>query len=389
MNPDRSLLTLLSRRWLICLLGLIPASASFATPPPLQTQNVFLITTDGLRPSELFTGADPTLLNVETGGFKNEKAVAQTRAAYWRETPEARREALMPFFWSVVAKQGQVFGNQAKGSSSQVTNGKKFSYAGYNEMLTGWTDPAIMNNDPIPNPNVTVFEWLNAKPAFKDRVAVFSAWSIIPFIVNRERCHFPIMGGWEPLPEKPRNGKEELLNALIAECTRTGHPTEVFDPFLYYAAVEHMLARKPRVMMFSFLETDYWGHQGRYDWLLDSAHRFDDYLRRLWELAQSMPEYAGKTTFIITTDHGRGSGPDGWKRHGVGVEGAEHIWMAYLGPDTAPLGERTHCAPVVQAQTAATLAAFLGENYPAEVPKAAPPIAEVLGLDIKATTTSQ
>jgi hypothetical protein len=52
--------------------------------------------------------------------------------------------------------------------------------------------------------------------------------------------------------------------------------------------------------------------------------------------------------------------------------------MAYLGPDTRPLGERSKIAPVTQSQIAATLAAFLGEDYAADVPKAGKPIADVL-----------
>jgi hypothetical protein len=93
---------------------------------------------------------------------------------------------------------------------------------------------------------------------------------------------------------------------------------------------------------------------------------------------QAMPQYHGTTTFIITTDHGRGSGLTEWKEHGVDEKGSENIWIAALGPDTAPLGERAHIAPVTQAQIAATVAAFVGKDYRADVPKAAAPIAGVL-----------
>ena len=83
-----------------------------------KTRNVILITTDGLRCQELFTGAAAELMSKEVGGVENTNAFRKT---FWRETPEARREALMPFFWSVVATQGQVFGNANKGSVVKVT----------------------------------------------------------------------------------------------------------------------------------------------------------------------------------------------------------------------------------------------------------------------------
>jgi len=75
---------------------------------------------------------------------------------------------------------------------------------------------------------------------------------------------------------------------------------------------------------------------------------------------QAMPEYRGTTTFIITTDHGRGSGPEKWRDHGKDVDGAEDIWIAVLGPDTPALGERAQAGPVTQSQVAATIAALLG-----------------------------
>jgi hypothetical protein len=93
---------------------------------------------------------------------------------------------------------------------------------------------------------------------------------------------------------------------------------------------------------------------------------------------QAMPQYRGTTSFIITADHGRGSGPVEWKEHGVEQKGSDNIWIAVIGPDTAPLGERTHIATVTQAQIAATVAAFVGRDYRQAVPAAAPAIADVL-----------
>ena len=72
--------------------------------------------------------------------------------------------------------------------------------------------------------------------------------------------------------------------------------------------------------------------------LLTSANAVDQYIQRLWETMQSMDQYRDKTTFIISTDHGRGSGLTVWKNHGQKIEGAEDMWMAFLGPDTPPRG---------------------------------------------------
>ena len=92
-----------------------------------------------------------------------------------------------------------------------------------------------------------------------------------------------------------------------------------------------------------------------------------------------MPDYRGTTTMIVTTDHGRGKCPDEWKSHGANVEGSDKIWIAVMGPDTPPLGERTDVETLTQGQVAATVAAFLGLDYRSFAPKAAPPIADVIG----------
>ena len=50
---------------LLALLACAPLQAQ----SPLRTRNVVLIVSDGLRWQEIFTGADPTLLNEANGGI--------------------------------------------------------------------------------------------------------------------------------------------------------------------------------------------------------------------------------------------------------------------------------------------------------------------------------
>ena len=52
--------------------------------------------------------------------------------------------------------------------------------------------------------------------------------------------------------------------------------------------------------------------------------------------------------------------------------------MAVIGPDTPPLGVRRDVS-ATQGQIAATLAALVGEDYRAAVPKAAVPLPGVIG----------
>ena len=341
-----------------------------------RTRNVVLIVSDGLRWQEVFTGADPTLLNEANGGIWEKEA--DLRREFWREDPGERRRALLPFLWNTVAMRGQIFGNQALGSVARVTNGLAFSYPGYNEMLTGHPDARINSNGFGPNPNISVLEWLNSLPDLHAKVSVYATWAIFKDILNVPRSHLPLQVGWDPPYHGSLTPRQELLNRLYESTTRLDDE-DVYNAFLQVPLLESFDKQQPRVLFVGYGETDNWAHAGRYDLLLHSAHLFDRFVGELWERLQALPAYRDSTTFIITTDHGRGSGPVEWKEHGVEQKGSENIWIAVLGPDTPPLGERGHTTEVHQAQIAATVAALLGKDYRQAVPAAAAPISAVLG----------
>ncbi|HEX7901078.1 MAG TPA: AP protein [Planctomycetota bacterium] len=313
-----------------------------------KTENVVLVTWDGFRPEEVFTGAEQRLLPP-----KDE----ELRKAFWRETARERREALLPFLWSVVARDGRLL-------RGRVTNGLNFSYPGYGELLSGFPDPKIDSNKKIPNENPTVLEWLSKRPGFEGKVAAFCCWDVFPSIFNKERSGLPTFAGEIGPAAK---GYEDLLREIPTPwngCT--------YDMLAFRPALDYLKARKPRVLYISLGETDEWAHAGRYDRYLQAARRSDDYLRLLWETLQAMPEYAGRTTLLVTTDHGRGVEGTKWRDHGKDVDGAEKIWLAALGPDLPPAGEAKES--FTQAQVAATVAAVLGEDYRRDVPKAAAPL---------------
>jgi hypothetical protein len=361
---------------LVAVLGFVaPAVAQTAH----KTENVIVVMIDGTRWQEIFHGADDTLLQSQgpaaLGDFKPLNAAAT--AHYGQGTPAERRAALLPFLWSTVAHEGQLYGNRDLGSDSHVTNGLNFSYPGYSETLTGIADPRVHSNDNVPNPNATVFTWLNQKPAFAGKVAAFGAWAAFQGIFNDKNCGFLVNAGWDPLTTIPATPELALLNKLKAETPHVWDD-EPFDALPFHTAVEYMKAEKPRVLFVGLGETDDWAHSGSYPFYLDAAHLADSYLREIWELAQSMPEYKDKTTLIVLPDHGRGEGPL-WTSHGEKIAPARQTWMAFLGPDTAPTGEQGKGTVVTESQIAATVAALLGEDYPAAVPRAGEPIRAVLG----------
>ena len=143
---------------LVTLLIVVATFTGLRQAQPATAPHVILITIDGLRWQEFFGGADREYFKRDRNGNAGEP-----ERRFWRASPGERRSTLMPFMWSSIAKDGQIFGDAEAGSLSRVTNGLWFSYPGYSEMFAGVADQRINSNDKVPNPNVTVLEWLNTR----------------------------------------------------------------------------------------------------------------------------------------------------------------------------------------------------------------------------------
>jgi hypothetical protein len=350
--------------FLHCFLMLAFLWSAVAAERKTKTENVFLITLDGLRWQEVLAGAEEQLIS-KSGGVSDTNKL---RAEFWRSTAEERRKALLPFFWNEIAPKGQIYGNQHRGSFARVANGKNFTYPGFNEILTGFTDDRIKENAKIQNENVTVLEWLHRKAQFTNHVAAFANWDVFPFIMNSTRAGIPIWTGYDEGTLSDASKEMKMVRTLTKGITPVWDGMN-FDVFFHHASLEYVRVKKPRVVWIAYSETDEWAHEGRYDLYLHAANRIDSYIAELWKALSEMEQYRGKTTFILTTDHGRGTGLSAWKDHGADVKGSEGIWIAVLGPDTKAVGEIGNSA-VGQNQIAATIAALLGEDYISAVPRA-------------------
>ncbi len=98
-----------------------------------------------------------------------------------------------------------------------------------------------------------------------------------------------------------------------------------------------------------------------------------------WDTVQSLAPYRGRTTLVVTTDHGRGNAPRDWVDHDAGIEGSENIWIAVIGPDTPARGEAGPSPDATQSEIAATILRLLGLDYREFNPHAGPPIDAVFG----------
>lgn len=371
---DRSRRTV-RRGLLVAVLALAAAGGSAQSRD--GSAHVVLVTLDGARWQEVFGGLDLEVLRAAAGKTPAEQTPSYAR--YWAATPGERREKLMPFLWGTLAsRHGFVAGNRAAGSRVVVTNRHRFSYPGYNELLTGAAhDDVVTSNDNKRYDFLTVLEWLRPTLGLPtEGVAVFGSWETFNWIAERREGTIAINAGYEAYASA--DPAVAPLSALQFE-TATPWPTVRHDAYTHRFALSHLARHRPRAMYVAYGETDDWAHEGRYDQTLDALHRTDGHLAELWRALESDAAYRGRTTLIVTVDHGRGRTAKDWTSHGADVAGAEEMWVACFGPHVKARGELRDHAPIEQRQVAATVAAAVGQDFRSAVSGAAPPIAACAG----------
>lgn len=329
-----------------------------------KTKNVVIVTVDGYRWQEVFRGADSAKLwgrkfTTQDSAWRMEK--------YWAGNETERRKKLMPFFWGTVAKQGQLYGNRDLGNLVNVVNTYWFSYPGYNEILTGYFDPAINSNEYPDNPNENILEFINRRKEYKGRVAAFASWDALARVINRNRNGILVN-----IFDEDVNGLH--LTELQKEANKWQHylPAvfdrgERLDGATYAIMKAYVMAEHPRVIYLDFGDTDDYAHEGKYDFYLDAGNYADRMLGDLWSYLQEDPFYKGKTTLLVSPDHGRGTGSE-WTSHGSRVPHSGETWLAVIGPDTPPSGEVRTQTQIWQNQYAQTIAHFLGLDFTCKHP---------------------
>lgn len=317
--------------------------------------NVFIITLDGFRWQELFLGADSLLINDP----ENTTDTTFAKAMFWDSDPQRRREKLMPFVWNVVARNGQLMGNRHKGSRVNTKNFYSVSYPGYNEIFTGEADPFVSDNTKKKNRNVNLLEYLNRMPEYSGKIAAFTSWNLFPYILNEERSKVYVNSGYEPDVKGDPSNTQLALNMMQARHDNNKEP-ERSDLMTFLAAREYILKNQPKVMYIGLGGTDTYGHGRKYGQYLKEANQADRIIADLWNLVQTTPFYKDKTTFVITTDHGRGNKNTTWNKHGTFVTGSSQTWIALLGKSVKPLGEVSGGSQLLQKHIAGTVGYLLG-----------------------------
>ena len=233
------------RALVICILLMtmsVSVSNTRNTVLPLNPENkLFIITLDGFRWQELFTGADSSLINDPSINTDT----AMEKALYWSDDANERREKLMPFFWSVLSKQGELYGNRNYRNYVNVANPYALSYPGYSELLTGNVDYSIWKNEKKKNQNKNILEELNSSSTYSGKVAVFTSWELFPYILDKEeKGSFVLNSGLQKIDGKDLTPAQALVNKIQQRVSDKNLPTR-YDELTYIACKEYILKNMP------------------------------------------------------------------------------------------------------------------------------------------------
>jgi hypothetical protein len=159
-----------------------------------------------------------------------------------------------------------------------------------------------------------------------------------------------------------REIKAGLAQSLLAYFDDPLVPTSG-DELTYFMTKEIMSRLAPALVLVNFWDIDV-AHFGAYSLYLEAIRRTDRLVHGLWQHAQALPEYRGRTTLIVVPEMGRDGDPsgNGFQNHRSGDESCRRLWLLAVGAGV-PRGLVSE-RPIRTTDVAPTLGRVLGFKMP-------------------------
>jgi hypothetical protein len=272
------------------------------------------------------------------GPYRTENVViAVMDGTSWQRTFGDPEHRFIPHLWKDLRPQGTLY-------THFYNNGVTITKAGHSTMVTGtWQK---MRNRGARNTVPTIFDYL----ADEQKVAPEKVWVLF----GKGRYAF------DPTTSFPAytNRFEPKLDIDIGESTLQQ------DSDVLAKLLDALKRDRPRLVFANFGATDHLAHSGHWDWHTKAIEHQDLLFTQLWEAIEADPNYKGRTTLILTNDHGYhlDGVREGFAEHGDLCEGCRHIMLLVIGPDTKK--GAVIDKPAYQTDLAPTVGELLGFQTP-------------------------
>lgn len=141
------------------------------------------------------------------------------------------------------------------------------------------------------------------------------------------------------------------------------HSVGATDLDVWHETEEVISDLAPHFLLMYLADVDSRGHSGNLEDYINAISIADSLVGELWSTLQADTAYAGKTTMLITNDHGRHDYD--FTGHGDDCVGCRHIQLLAIGPD---------------------IQSGLVSDIPRTIPDIAPTIGELLGFTTEDAT---
>jgi hypothetical protein len=306
------------------LLTLFQGVSAFAQPLP--PQNVILITIDGVRYSDVFSPQKPELFS-RKGGYPLQKTLQ----------------------W-VKKREGYAYGTQTQKDQMVIVNSSGLSLPGYKVIFSGRPELVCTQNKGCDFPKAeTLVDRLMNEYQDPKKVALFSSWNQIQYATEgsqgvRATQSLGLNGlrNFDVKNKTDQSFYEAFLKIHQLSRSESQLPpwhNARWDRYTFGLAQHYLKSYKPRFLYLSFLDTDEWAHKGSMKSYLEALSEADERIMSLIQELQKDKEAYVNTSFVITTDHGRGETESGFSHHGIRsngtfIDGSEKIWAFVIPSST-------------------------------------------------------
>lgn len=276
----------------------------------------------------------------------------------WQDVVAPSAEVdLLPRIYEGVAEGGVIVGaSSERGCAAlRATSGSNISLPGYMEILSGRSTACTHNACPV----VTA-------PTVLDVAADEGIRPVASF------------GSWETLGRAVSNRASQVFVSVGAGSAKLDPypaPGGNYRPDRYTraAALAYYRENRPRLLHVGLGDTDEHAHRADQRGYIDALREADALVGEL-ALAAEQAGVASATTFLVTTDHGRGAN---FRDHGPGIPQSARSFVIAFGGGVKPAGVACPKRDLSLADVGATVRALL--DLPAdEAPGAGRPIEEIV-----------
>ena len=277
-----------------------------------------MITLDGVRWQDVLEGSDP--------------ALSHSHAITARD--------LLPNLYSNFVDHGIVIG---KSSEMDASGPNYISLPGYLEILRGHPAHDCQVNECIPHKDTSILDYYHQWYPSAE-IAVMGSWDQLRYVGNTSKDYIINIGHFH-----------QNYDAMLFPFHSTFGDNERDDSYTEASTNLYLQDHSPDFLWVALGDTDEYAHMGSYPDYLRTLRNYD---RFIGQLIRDLPD---DTTFIITTDHGRGID---WRKHGGSDPTSKRVWMMLRGPHIPHKGMVDLGQPITSSWIYPTIQGIIDRNIP-------------------------